>query len=258
MNEAGSLVKIKLLELPVEIHRRAGEHQEALRRELAFVEHAQAEDAAPARLQALTAELVERYGTLTQPQTDQMTAAIEGGVATIDITYELPVDIVDASAHLAELLDELDRFCLEGELLTLVTPPDLLAYRRWLLGEFVEQVRDGRAPQPWRAPTATGAERPPPSSNTPTSVRIEVADDLDLATAPALRNQLAAHAEGGATHITLDLSACGFLDSTGLSLLVATHHRLVKAGGGLRVEGAEGQVRGILDMAGATEFFDQG
>jgi|GEM_PF-5772761 len=49
-----------------------------------------------------------------------------------------------------------------------------------------------------------------------------------------------------------------FLDSTGLSLLVTTHHRLLQAGGGLRVEGAAGQGRGILDMAGATGFLDQG
>lgn len=259
MNEARSLVKIRLLDLPVEIHRRAGEHQEALRRELAFVEHAQADDAAPARLRALTAELADRYGGLTQPQSDRMTAAIDAGEERIDIEYELPADVVDAAIHLAELLDELDRFCLHGELLTLITPPDLLAYRRWFLDQFVAQVRDGRAPQPWRPPMATqDDDHTPPAAEASPSVRIEVSDDLDLGTAPALRSQLAAHAEAGATHITLDLSACGFLDSTGLSLLVATHRRLVEAGGGLRVEGADGRVRGILDMAGATEFFDQG
>ncbi len=258
MTDRGSLVKVQLLGLPVEVHRRAGEHQEALRRELAFVEHAQADDAAPARLHALTTELNERYGGLTQPQSDQILAAIDDGVERIDLAYELPADVVEAALRLAELLDDLDQFCADGDLLTLVTPPDLLAYRRWFLGEFVEQVRDGRAPRPWQAAAATDDGGTGIGVDTATSVRIEVSDDLDLGTAPALRSRLAAHAEAGVNHITLDLSACGFLDSTGLSLLVATHHRLVKAGGGLRVTGADGQVRGILDMAGATEFFDQG
>ncbi len=258
MTDGGSLVKIQLLDLPVEIHRLAGEHQEALRRELAFVEHAQADDAAPARLRALTTELAERYGGLTQPQSERMRAAIDNGEESLDLEYELPPDVVDDAAHLADLLDELDQFCLDGDLLTLVTPPDLLAYRRWFLDQFVEQVREGREPQPWRPPTAVGEDSPTaPGVDASTSVRIQVSGDLDLGTAPALRSHLAALAEGGAVHISLDLSFCSFLDSTGLSLLVATHHRLAKAGGGLRVEGSEGQVRGILDMAGATEFFDQ-
>ncbi len=259
MSDVRPLVPICLRAVPVEVHRRAAEHQEGLRRELSFVEHAQAADAVPARLQALTAELAERYGGLTQAQTERMTAAMESGEESIDLEYDLPADVADAALHLAELLDELDQFCRDGDLLTLVTPPDLLAYRRWFLGEFVAQVREGRAPQPWVAPTGVADDlAPPEGARDLAPVRIAVHDDLDLGTAPTLRSQLVAHTEAGVTRITVDLSACDFLDSTGLSLLVATHHRLVRTGGGLRIEGASGQVRGILDMAGATEFFDQG
>ncbi len=260
MNDARPLVRVRLTGIPVELHRRAGEHQEGLRRELAFVEHAQAADAAPVRLQALTAELAERYDGLTRTQTDRMTAAIEAGEDAIDLDYDLPADVVVEDAiDLRDLLDELDQFCRDGDLLTLVTPPELLAYRLWFLGEFVAQVRDGRTPQPWVAPTGCDDDLVPTrDGGAERAVRIAVHEDLDLGTASALRHQFVAQTEAGVHRITLDLSGCDFLDSTGLSLLVTTHHRLVQEGGGLRIEGASGQVLGILDMAGVTEFFGRG
>lgn len=251
------LVRVRLLDFPVELHRRAGEHAEALRRELAFVEHARGADAAPARLEALTTELAGRYGGLTTAQSDQITKAIAAGEPTIDLEYELPGDVADATAHLGKLLDELDELCREGALLTMVTPPDLLAYRRWLLGEFEGQIRERRPPEPWREPDP---DPPVAHDDDPTSgrsLRVEVDDDLDLATAPALRKTLVEHVDAGITQITLDLSKCSFMDSAGLSLLVTTQHRLAETGGGLRLEGLTDPVRSVLEMAGASEFFDQ-
>ena len=84
-----SWVQVRLVGLPVEIHRRYGEHQEALRRELALIEHAHAADAAPARLQALGDELTGRYGALTETQTKQLLEATEAGRTTIDLEFEL-------------------------------------------------------------------------------------------------------------------------------------------------------------------------
>ena len=47
------------------------------------------------------------------------------------------------------MLDEADRYCRQGRhLLTLATPDDLLAYRRWYLREIAEQLA-GAAPVPW-------------------------------------------------------------------------------------------------------------
>jgi anti-anti-sigma factor len=86
---------------------------------------------------------------------------------------------------------------------------------------------------------------------------VAIDDDLDLATAPALRKTLVEAIDKGATRITLDLSRCTFMDSTGLSLLVTTHHRLAESGGGLRLDGLTPPVRSVIEMAGATEFFDQ-
>jgi anti-sigma B factor antagonist len=84
-----------------------------------------------------------------------------------------------------------------------------------------------------------------------------VEDDLDLATAPGVRQALLEHIDRGATDIVVDLSGCDFLDSTGLSLLVTTHRRLLELGGGLRIAGAKDQVRGVLDLSGTTDYFGQ-
>ena len=253
-----SWVQVRLLGLPVEIHRRSGEHQEALRRELAFIEHAHAADAAPARLTALGDELSGRYGALTETQTKQLLEATEAGRTTIDLEFELPPDIVDAMLQLGALLEELDDFCREGDLLTLVTPPDLREYRRWVLGEFTSQVRDGQPPRAWTNHVAAPAPAAAAEDVQPETARVRVEDDLDLASAPAVRRELLDRIDQGATDIVVDLSGCDFLDSTGLSLLVTTHHRLVELGGGLRIAGAKDQVRGVLDMSGTTDFFGKG
>ncbi|MDP9441273.1 MAG: hypothetical protein M3P34_03640 [Actinomycetota bacterium] len=47
------------------------------------------------------------------------------------------------------MLDEPDEFCRSGnQLLTLATPPELLAFRRWYLREFNAQLQ-GQPPLPW-------------------------------------------------------------------------------------------------------------
>jgi len=49
------------------------------------------------------------------------------------------------------MLDEADDYCRRGDhLLTLATPAEELRFRRWFVGEFVEQL-GGAAPTPWPA-----------------------------------------------------------------------------------------------------------
>jgi len=61
----------------------------------------------------------------------------------------VPADVGGASVALGVMLDEADAYCREGRhLLTLSTPPEALAYRRWYLLQFVDQVA-GRPPRSW-------------------------------------------------------------------------------------------------------------
>ena len=50
---------------------------------------------------------------------------------------------------LGAIFDEADDYCRAGEhLLSLATPPEALAFRKWFINEFVAQI-GGSAPVPW-------------------------------------------------------------------------------------------------------------
>ena len=84
---------------------------------------------------------------------------------------------------------------------------------------------------------------------------LHLAGEIDLAAAPALRDRLVALAQqlaagGGAPGVVLDLDQVSFIDSTGLSVLVAAHSRLGESGRQLRVAGAPPRVRRVLELTG--------
>jgi anti-anti-sigma factor len=253
------LVEVVILGLPLDLHRRAAEHQATLRRELAFVAAVDDQQSAPTRLRVLSDEVNGRFSRFARAQTEQLTAAIDGFATSIDVRFVLPVDVVEAVLSLLVALDEVDDFCRAGELLTLVTPPDLLAYRRWFLGEFVRQARDGVAPVRWTdaepAVAAVGAAVGPATGRGPAEpVVVFVEGDLDLETAAELRGELAQRVEDGDVQLVIDLSGCTFMDSAGLSLLLTTRARCLDAGGRLRVSGLTRPVRRSMEIANVLDL----
>ena len=165
----------------------------------------------------------------------------------------MPQDVAQACVDLLAILDELDAFCRHGDLLTLMAPTEVVAYREWLLGEFVRQLRDGLPPHPWQSPavTADTAATPPAAAGAPAVVAFD--GDLDLATAPQLRQQLLELVEHGRVDLVVDLAGCRFLDSAGLSLLLSTARRCEELGGSLRVVNATGSVDQLLGYAGVRD-----
>lgn len=144
------LIEVRILGLPVDVYQQAAEHNDELMREFALIKGQGAGDGAgvPDRLLALVDEMRARFaGFTTQPEAELAEAAASGG-ATIDLIYLVPPDVATAAVDLGVLLGEADSFCQAGDLLTLTTPPDAVAFRRWFLGEFVRQAA-GEAPTPW-------------------------------------------------------------------------------------------------------------
>jgi anti-sigma B factor antagonist len=85
---------------------------------------------------------------------------------------------------------------------------------------------------------------------------VVVGGELDLATAPALRDRLLAVIDAGATGITLDMRDVSFVDSSGLGVLVGAHKRLREAtGGSLTIVGPQDAVRKVLDITGLSPLF---
>ena len=145
-----ALAEIRLVGLPLGIWQRTQEHTDGLLREFALIaQDAEARAATPGRLLALVQELRAGYGELSAEQRLQMERALERGDAHIDVTYHLPPAAAGAARALGDMLDEADEYCRRGDhLLTLATPPEEVRFRRWFIGEFVDQL-GGAPPTPW-------------------------------------------------------------------------------------------------------------
>ncbi|MEA2900768.1 MAG: hypothetical protein QOH36_655 [Actinomycetota bacterium] len=146
------LVTVRIVGLPVPVHLLASEHGDELMREFALIAAGSADGSGnpgvPARLTALVEELRGRFSGFTlQPESELADAAARGS-DMIDLEYQLPAEAVQAATDLEAMLDEADDFCRNGDLLTLATPPEALAYRQWFLGEFARQAAGG-APVAW-------------------------------------------------------------------------------------------------------------
>ncbi len=77
---------------------------------------------------------------------------------------------------------------------------------------------------------------------------LHVAVDLDLATKDAFRESLAGALEGGQP-VVIDLAQVTFLDSSGLSVILAAH----LDGADVRLRGVRPVVRRTLEVAGVTD-----
>jgi anti-sigma B factor antagonist len=82
--------------------------------------------------------------------------------------------------------------------------------------------------------------------------------ELDAASAAALGRELDWIELGDAKAQVLDLSALTFIDSAGLSLLVRASSDFGRDERPLRVVGARGQVRAVLERTGVSESLDLG
>jgi anti-sigma B factor antagonist len=81
---------------------------------------------------------------------------------------------------------------------------------------------------------------------------IELQGELDLAVSEQLRVALG-RATAECRHVLLDLGACEFVDSSGLSALVHGQRELSRKGRQLLLYGAHGQVRRMLALIGLGE-----
>lgn len=232
-------VPVVLLGVPVALHHQVAEHQQALQREFDILRVSGDPDGVPARLGMLIEELEQRYGGTSPRSWDELDEAHRRGVARIDLVYEVPVHAADAARRLSDLLDEADEFCRSGDhLVTVRTPSDASAYRRWFLGEFVRQL-DGAAPRAWdehREEREMVASNPAGDATAPTGRRRTVRPSgvVDLQTAAALRDELLPVGDG-VGDVVLDLTDVEFIDSVGMSVIVATQRRCAAEGVGLSV-----------------------
>jgi anti-sigma B factor antagonist len=82
-----------------------------------------------------------------------------------------------------------------------------------------------------------------------------LAGELDIATAPRLREELLWLVNSGIRTVTVDLARLTFIDSTGLSVLVMAMKRLREEGGDLALRSPNPAAQHIFDVTGLTKVF---
>jgi len=86
-----------------------------------------------------------------------------------------------------------------------------------------------------------------------TSAVVKLVGELDTSTAAALYEQFAQLSRDGVSHVGLDLSELTFLDSTGISAIVAEHKRAGDLGGELIIFSPPNSIRRLFELTGLTE-----
>jgi anti-anti-sigma factor len=77
---------------------------------------------------------------------------------------------------------------------------------------------------------------------------LAVEGEIDIATSPRLITALNEAVTDSAGALVVDLSAVGFMDSTGLALLIRAHRRMSRRGRGFAVVCPDGPVRRIFEL----------
>lgn len=80
--------------------------------------------------------------------------------------------------------------------------------------------------------------------------------EIDVYTAPLVREKLDEQILGGRSNLVLDLSKVSFLDSTGLGVLVGRLKLARSRGGHLRLVGADDRVLKVFAITGLDKVFE--
>lgn len=144
-------VHVQVLALPLEVYLEAEQHNDAIVRELTLIVQSSNSPGGlevPRRLLELASEVRSAFSPASDGLRVQVEDAIRRGQETVDIHMSVPRHGWEALLRLADWLDEVDRYCMEGELLTLESSPRLRRFRTWYAQQVASQMQ-GLPPTPW-------------------------------------------------------------------------------------------------------------
>jgi anti-sigma B factor antagonist len=84
---------------------------------------------------------------------------------------------------------------------------------------------------------------------------LAVTGEIDVYTAPGLRERLVELVQAGTSRVIVDLTAVSFVDSTGLGVLVSGLKRCREAGGDLPLVVVQPQILKVFEITGLTAVF---
>lgn len=147
------VVDVVALGLPVEVYLEAEQHNDAVVRELTLIVQSARTTGGleePRRLILLASEVRAVFSLVTTGLRAQVEDAALHGRDTVDIHMSVPRHGWETVLRLADWLDDVDRYCVRGDLLTLSSSPRLRKFREWYVRQVVDQMHGG-LPTPWEA-----------------------------------------------------------------------------------------------------------
>jgi serine phosphatase RsbU (regulator of sigma subunit) len=154
---AAGRYRIELGDVPTDLLLAAKAHVDNLVREFALAA-AGAESgttsAVPVHLASLIETVVNRFSEARSSIKRQALEAARKGLRHTRLRLDLASDAGPAAREYLRALDEVDAYCRAARLLTLETPPKHRVFRRWYIGEIVEQLQRaqrGLAPEQGRS-----------------------------------------------------------------------------------------------------------
>lgn len=137
--------------VPTALFRESQEHRAGLTREfLLMTIHDGASHGVPARLVAISEEVAVRFAGESATTLAQVSDAEVRGDATVDLVLELTAADAGPLEAIVDLLEEADRYCGQGAMLTMAATAEIQAFRRWCVDEVTAQL-NGRPGSPWRS-----------------------------------------------------------------------------------------------------------
>ncbi|MHB1774399.1 MAG: ATP-binding protein [Acidimicrobiales bacterium] len=153
------VVEVRILRVPVELYLETEQHNDAVMREFALIAQSAGEETdgpdGHRRLLELGVEVRAAFATSVPQIRLQVDEAVRRGSATVDLRLAVPASGWQAFLRLAEQLDEADRYCEDGDLVTLVATPAVRRFRHWYAGQVASQVAGG-SPEAWPGPDDQG------------------------------------------------------------------------------------------------------
>jgi anti-anti-sigma factor len=84
-------------------------------------------------------------------------------------------------------------------------------------------------------------------------ITVAVRGDVDVVAAPALRDALAEVIDRAPSTVRIDMAGVDFLDSVGISVLVASYNRAEEAGVGFELSSVPPSSRRVLEITRLTD-----
>lgn len=84
---------------------------------------------------------------------------------------------------------------------------------------------------------------------------VKLDGEVDVYTAPRLKEELVALIQGGCTNLILDLEGVGFIDSSGLGVLVSALRRVRERDGSVRIVCTRESILKIFRITGLDKVF---